>query len=50
MLLKRVTEMANQGKSLAEIKNELKMPEYANWSGQNRLGVNIDVAYKSIKR
>lgn len=50
LLLKRVTEMAKQGKSLDEIKKELKMPEYADWSGQDRLGVNIDVAYKSVNR
>jgi cyclase len=50
LLLKRVTEMAGQGKSLDEIKKELKMPEYADWSGQDRLGVNIDVAYKSVKK
>ncbi len=31
LLLKRVGEMAAQGKSLAEIKTELKMPEYADW-------------------
>ena len=50
LLLKRVGEMAAQGKSLAEIKKELKMPEYADWHGQDRLGVNIDVAYKSVKK
>jgi hypothetical protein len=43
-------EMAAQGKSLAEIKKELKMPEYADWAGQDRLGANIDVAYKSVKK
>jgi cyclase len=50
LLLKRVGDMAAQGKSLDEIKKELKMPEYADWSGQDRLGVNIDVAYKSVKK
>jgi cyclase len=50
LLLKRVGEMAAQGKSLAEIKKDLKMPEYADWAGQDRLGVNIDVAYKSVKK
>jgi hypothetical protein len=50
LLLKRVGEMAAQGKSLAEIKKELKMPEYADWHDQNRLGVNIDAAYKSVKK
>jgi cyclase len=50
LLLQRVGDMARQGKSLDEIKKDLKMPEYADWSGQDRLGVNIDVAYKSVKK
>jgi cyclase len=50
LLMKRVGEMAAQGKSLDEIKKELKMPEYAEWRGQDRLGVNIDAAYKVIKK
>jgi cyclase len=50
LLLKRVGEMAAQGKSLAEIKSELKMPEYADWNGQDRFGLYIDAAYKSVKK
>jgi cyclase len=50
LLLKRVGEMAAQGKSLAEIRTELKMPEYADWNGQNRFGLYIDAAYKSVKK
>jgi cyclase len=50
LLVQRVGDMAEQGKSLDEIKKELKMPEYADWAGQDRLGVNIDVAYKSVKK
>jgi len=50
LLLKRVGDMAAQGKSLAEIKKELKMPEYADWHDQDRLEVNIDAAYKSVKK
>lgn len=50
LLMKRVGEMAAQGKSLDDVKKELKMPEYANWQGQDRLGVNIDAAYKSVKK
>ena len=34
----------------AKIKKELKMPEYADWSGQDRLGLYIDAAYKSVKK
>ncbi|HVO92406.1 MAG TPA: MBL fold metallo-hydrolase [Terriglobales bacterium] len=50
LLMKRVGEMAAQGKSLDEIKKELKMPEYADWAGQNNLPQNITVAYASIKK
>jgi cyclase len=50
LLMKRVSEMAAQGKSLDEIKKELKMPEYTNWEGQDRLQVNIDAAYRSLKK
>jgi len=50
LLLERASEMAAQGKSLAEIKKELKMPEYADWHDQDRLGVNIDAAYKLVKK
>lgn len=50
LLMKRVGEMAAQGKSLDDIKKELKMPEYADWNGQDRLAVNIDAAYRSVKK
>jgi cyclase len=50
LLMKRVGEMAAQGKSLDEIKKELKMPEYADWAEQNNLPQNITVAYESIKK
>jgi cyclase len=50
LLMKRVGEMAAQGKSLDEVKKELKMPEYTSWQGQDRLAVNIDAAWKSVKK
>ena len=50
LLLQRVSDMAAQGKSLEQIKKELKMPEFAHWASQDRLGVNIDVAYKSVRQ
>lgn len=50
LLMQRVNEMAAQGKSLDDIKKELKMPEYADWNGQDRLAVNIDAAYRLIKK
>ena len=50
LLMKRVGEMVAQGKSPDEIKKELKMPEYADWAGQNNLPQNITVAYESLKK
>lgn len=50
LLMKRVGEMVAQGKSLDEIKKELKMPEYADWADQNNLPQNITVAYESLKK
>ena len=50
LLMKRVGEMAAQGKSLDQIKKELKLPEYADWAGQNNLPQNITVAYESVKK
>jgi cyclase len=50
LLLKRVGDMATEGKSLDEIKKELKMPEYADWAGQDRLGLYIEAAYRSVKK
>ena len=43
-------EMVAQGKSLDEIKKDLKMPEYADWADQNNLPQNITVAYESLKK
>lgn len=50
LLLKRVGDLAAQGKPLAEIKKDLKMPEYADWHDQERLGANIEAAYRSVKK
>ena len=49
-LLERVGAMAAQGKTLAEIKKDLQMPEYADWDDQERLGASIDAAFRSVKR
>ncbi len=50
LLLKRVGDLAAKGKTVAEVKKELKMPEYADWNGQDRLGVIVDAAWKSVKK
>ena len=50
LLMRRVGEMAVQGKSLDAIKRELKMPEYSDWRGQNNLPQKITVAHESVKK
>jgi cyclase len=48
-LLERVKQMVQQGKSLDQIKSELKMPEYADWEGKDRFSNNIEAAYRAVK-
>jgi cyclase len=49
LLLERVGKMAREGKSLDEIKKELRMPEYDGWASKDRIPSNIDAAYKVMK-
>ena len=48
LLLERVGAMVRQGKSLDQITRELRMPEYADWSYQERMPTNIDAAYRAV--
>src|SRR5215471_3058750 len=48
LLMQRVDALMKQGKSLDDIKKELKMPEYASWGNQDRMPTNIDAAYKAL--
>ena len=48
LLLERVGVMVRDGKSLEQIKRELRMPEYADWSYQERMPTNIDAAYRAV--
>jgi hypothetical protein len=47
--LERVGKLVKQGKSLEEIKKEVKMPEYDKWASQDRMPSNIEAAYKAVK-
>jgi cyclase len=49
LLVERVGMMAREGKSLDEIKKELRMPEYDGWASKDRIPSNIDAAYKVVK-
>ena len=49
LLLDRVGKMVREGKSLDQIKQELKMPEYDGWASKERIPSNIEAAYKVVK-
>jgi len=49
LLLERVSAMARAGNSLDQIKQELRMPEYKDWSYQERMPTNIEAAYRAVK-
>ena len=48
LLMDRVSALMKQGKSLDDIKKDVKMPEYANWASQDRMPTNIDAAYRMV--
>jgi cyclase len=49
LLLERVGRMAREGKTLESIKAELKMPEFDDWAGKERLPSNVDAAWRAVK-
>ena len=48
LLIERVEKAVKEGKTLAQIKQDVKMPEYASWASQDRFPTNIDAAYKMV--
>ena len=50
LLLERVGVMVREGQSLDQIKQELRMPEYKDWSYQERMPTNIEAAYRAVNR
>ena len=49
LLFERVGAKVREGKSLDQIKQEVKMPEYASWAGQDRVPNNIEAAYRAVR-
>jgi cyclase len=47
-LLERVGALARAGRTLDQVKQELRMPEYADWSYQDRMPTNIEAAYRAV--
>jgi cyclase len=49
LLLERVGALARQGKTLEQVKAELRMPEYDDWAGKERFPTNVDAAWRAVK-
>ncbi len=49
LLLERVGKMAREGKTLDQIKAELKMPEFDDWAGKDRIPSNVDAAWRAVR-
>jgi len=49
LLLERVGKLVKAGRSLDEIKKEVKMPEYDHWASKERFPTNVEAAYKAVK-
>ena len=47
-LMDSVRQMVKQGKSLDEIKKELKIPGTEDWEGKDRFANNIEAAYRGV--
>ena len=47
-LMDGVRQMVSQGKSLDEIKKQLKIPGTEDWEGQDRFANNIEAAYRAV--
>lgn len=51
VLMDRVGNLVSQGKSLDEVKKELRLPEYQSWSGgKERLDTNVAAAFRALKK
>ena len=48
LLVERVGAMMKEGKSLDQIKKDVRMPEYASWASQERFPTNVDAAYRML--
>jgi len=49
LLVDRVKQLVQQGKSLEQVKQELKMPEIDAWAGKDRFPNNVEAAYRAAK-
>lgn len=50
LLLERVRKMAAEGKTLEQVKAELRMPEFDDWAARERFPTNVDAAWRAVKK
>jgi len=48
LLVERVGAGMKAGKTLDQLKTEIKMPEYASWANQDRMPTNVDAAWRML--
>jgi cyclase len=48
LLLDRVGALVRAGRTLEQVKQELRMPEYTDWSYQERMPSNVEAAYRAV--
>ncbi len=49
VLIERVRSLAGEGKTLEQVKAELRMPEYADWLRPEAFPSNVDAAWRVVK-
>lgn len=49
LLLERVGKLAREGRTLDQVKQELRMPEFDDWAAKERFATNVELAYKEVK-
>jgi len=50
LLLERVKKLADSGRTLEQIKTELRMPEYDDWVGKDRFPTNVEAAWRAVEK
>ena len=50
LLLDRVGKLVHEGRTLAQIKAEIRMPEFDDWEAKERFPNNVDAAYRAVTK
>ena len=50
VLLEGVGKLAREGKSLEQVKTELRLSGFDDWSAKERFSTNVDAAWKAVKQ